>query len=610
MFFSNPNANGNGAAIPLRSEIAPEDTWDLSLLYPDDDAWRAEFSALARRWPRIGAYAGRVMESAATLREVFDLENELNGMIEKLSHYAMLRVSEDASDSAHLEREALLENLLTRIGEASAYITPEIQAADEALFDRYLADPLLEPWQIPLRKLRRLKAHTLSGPEERLLALGATALHGHRDAFEQLTNVDMRFGIIRDTDGQERELSQSSFSSFLVRRDPAVRREAFHQFYREFSDHQYTLASTLAGSVRSDVFRARARHYPSAREAALYRDDVPVSVYDNLISSVRANLAPLWRYYELRRKVLGLSEIHHYDTYVPMVGSIESHLSFDEAIDTVIEALAPLGDDYTGVLAEGLRHRRWCDRYESRGKRSGAFSSSSYGNPPYILMNYKEDVFSDLYTLAHEAGHSMHSWYSQKHQLFQNYDYPIFLAEVASTFNEELLTHHLLEKTTDPARRAYLINRQIDDIRGTVYRQTMFAEFEKIAHEIEERGEALTLDRFKAVYRELLTAYFGPDFVLDDELELECLRIPHFYSAFYVYKYATGMSAAVSLAGQVLETGRTEAYLGFLKSGGSRFPLPTLKAAGVDMSQPAPIEATLALFARRVDELERLLSQT
>jgi len=610
MLFCNPNANGNGAAIPLRSEISPEDTWDLSLLYLDDAAWRAEFEALSRRWPAIAAYTGRVMESAATLREVLDLESELNRMIEKLSHYAMLRVSEDASDAAHLEREGLLDNLLTRIGEASAFVTPEIQAADDALFEGYLADPLLEPWQIPLRKLRRLRAHTLSGPEERLLALGASALHGHRDTFGQLTNVDMRFGTVRDVDGQERELSQSSFSSFLVRRDPAVRREAFHRFYREIADHQYTLAATLASSVRADVFRARARNYPSAREAALYRDDVPVSVYDNLISSVRAHLAPLWRYYELRRKVLGLKEIHHYDTYVPMVGSIESRLSFDEAIDTVIEALAPLGEEYTRALEEGMRHRRWCDRYENRGKRSGAFSSSSYGNPPYILMNYKEDVFSDLYTLAHEAGHSMHSWFSQKHQLFQNYDYPIFLAEVASTFNEELLTHHLLEKTSDPAMRAYLINRQIDDIRGTVYRQTMFAEFEKIIHEIEERGEALTLERFKSVYRELLEAYFGPDFALDGELELEGLRIPHFYSAFYVYKYATGMSAAVSLSRQVLETGRTEAYLGFLKSGGSHFPLPTLKAAGVDMSRPEPIEATLALFARRVDELTELLNAT
>ena len=273
----------------------------------------------------------------------------------------------------------------------------------------------------------------------------------------------------------------------------------------------------------------------------------------------------------------------------------------------MIAALAPLGGEYCSVLEDGLRNRRWSDRYESKGKRSGAFSSSSYGNPPFILMNYKADVFSDVYTLAHEAGHSMHTWYSQKNQAFQDYDYPIFLAEVASTFNEELLTHYLLENTSDPKMRAYLINRQIDDIRGTVYRQTMFAEFEKRTHAMEEAGEALTLEAFKAVYHELLETYFGPGFALDPQLDIECLRIPHFYSAFYVYKYATGISAAVSLSQQVLASGNTEPYLGFLKSGGSRFPLPTLAEAGVNMASPAPIEKTLALFARRVEELEGLL---
>lgn len=604
--FSNSDDAGGGR-IPARNEVPVADTWDLSVLYPSDEAWQADFADLQSRWPAIAGFQGRVAESALTLLEVLEFDKALNLTIERLSHYAMLRISEDASSAANLEREGLLQNLLTKIGEASAFILPEIQALDDATFERYWADPQLADWQIPLRKLRRLKPHTLSGPEERLLALGAAALHGHRDTFEQLTNVDMKFGTLRNERGEERELSQSAFSSFLVQRDPAVRKAAFHQFYKEFADHEYTLASTFASSVRADVFSARARNYPSAREAALFRDDVPVNVYDNLISSVRANLAPLFRYYELRRKVLKLDEIHHYDTYVPMVSEIDTHVPYDEAIDKVIAALAPLGKEYCSVLENGLRNQRWSDRYESKGKRSGAFSSSSYGNPPFILMNYKADVFSDVYTLAHEGGHSMHTWYSQRNQSFQNYDYPIFLAEVASTFNEELLTHYLLENTSDPKMRAYLINRQIDDIRGTVYRQTMFAEFEKIVHEMEERGDALTLDAFKEVYHGLLTDYFGPDFTLDSQLDLECLRIPHFYSAFYVYKYATGISAAVSLSQQVLSTGNTEPYLGFLKSGGSRFPLPTLAAAGVDMSTPEPIEKTLALFARRVEELESLL---
>jgi len=606
IFFNNDEAGGG--RIPTRDEVPVADTWDLTVLYPSDAAWQASFADLQEKWPAIAGFKGRVAESAQTLLEVLEFEKALNLKIERLSHYAMLRISEDASNAENLTREGLLQNLLTLIGEAFAFILPEIQALDDAAFERYLADPLLVPWQIALRKLRRLKPHTLSGAEERLLALGSAALHGHSDTFEQLTNVDMKFGTLRNEKGEERELSQSAFSSFLVQRDPAVRKAAFHQFYREFSDHEYTLSSTLAHSIRADVFGARARNYPSAREAALFRDDVPVSVYDNLISSVRANLAPLARYYELRRKVLKLDDIHHYDTYVPMVSEIDTHVPYDEAIDKVIAALAPLGKEYCSILEDGLRNRRWSDRYESKGKRSGAFSSSSYGNPPFILMNYKADVFSDIYTLAHEGGHSMHTWYSQKHQAFQDYDYPIFLAEVASTFNEELLTHHLLENTSDPQMRAYLINRQIDDIRGTVYRQTMFAEFEKRTHAMEEAGEALTLEAFKAVYHELLETYFGPDFALDPELDIECLRIPHFYSAFYVYKYATGISAAVSLSQQVLATGNTEPYLGFLKSGGSRFPLPTLAAAGVDMSSPEPIEKTLALFARRVEELDKLLT--
>jgi oligoendopeptidase F len=303
---------------------------------------------------------------------------------------------------------------------------------------------------------------------------------------------------------------------------------------------------------------------------------------------------------------LELNEIHHYDTYVPIVDQMETDLPWDEACDRVLGALSPLGDEYVQTLGEGLRGR-WCDRYENKGKRSGAFSSSSFGNPPYIMMNYKRDVFSDVYTLAHEAGHSMHTWYAQRTQNFQDYHYPIFLAEVASTFNEELLTHHLLAETQDRRMRAYLINRQIDDIRGTIYRQTMFAEFEKLIHAMEESGEPLTLDSFRQSYRGLLDAYFGAEFAIDTELELECLRIPHFYHAFYVYKYATGLSAAVALSQQVLTEGNATRYLGFLRSGGSKMPLPTLAEAGVDMSSPEPIAQALAVFGRRVEELEQLL---
>lgn len=601
--------NGEPNRTPVRDEIPAEDTWDLSVLYPTSEQWSAEFAAVQATYAGIAGFKGRLGTSAAALRDGLEFEKALSIRVERLYHYAMLRVSEDSSDDANLSREAQLENLLTRINEASAFIHPEIQAIDDSTFEQFLADPALQAWVVRLQRLRRMKPHTLSEPEERLLALGHSALRGHRETFSQLTNVDMKFGSILDERGEERPLTQSSFSSFLMKADPDLRRRAFHQFYGEFRDHQFTLASGFASSVRADVFSARARRYPSALEKALFSDDVPVAVYDNLITAVRANLDPLFRYYELRRRALGLQEIHHYDTYVPLVADLQMQTSFDDAIDKVLGALAPLGEEYCAVLSRGLRQQRWCDRYESKGKRSGAFSSSSYGNPPFILMNYKADVFPDVYTLAHEAGHSMHTWFAQGHQDYQLYDYPIFLAEVASTFNEELLTHHLLENTSDSRMRAYLLNRQIDDIRGTIYRQTMFAEFEKIVHELEDAGEALTLDTFRDTYRALLKTYFGDAFALDAELDLECLRIPHFYNAFYVYKYATGMSAAVSLAQKVLQGGPTDvkAYLGFLKSGGSQFPLPTLKAAGVDMSSPAPIEHTLALFARRVEELETVL---
>ncbi len=598
-----------GSGVVTRVEVNVADTWDLSPLYATPLAWPEDFARLGREYPAFAGFRGRVGESAGTLREVMECDRHLSQLIERLYHYASLRAAEDASDSENLARESQLQNLLTKISEAASFLSPEIQAIPDDTFATYLADPALADWRLRLEKTRRLKAHTLSAAEERLLALGHSAMTGHDETFSQLTNVDMKFGTLADEAGVERALTQSSYSSYLQKRDPELRKRAFQQFYTEFSDHKFTLASTLSNSVKADVFRARARNYPSAREAALFQDDVPVAVYDNLIASVRANLPPLFRYYGLRKRVLGLAEIHQYDTYLPIVGKVEKHTTFDEASALCLAALQPLGEEYVSTLRAGLSTARWCDRYENKGKRSGAFSSGSYSAPPYILMNYKEDVFSDVFTLAHEAGHSMHTWHSNRAQRWQDADYPIFLAEVASTFNEELLTHHLLENTSDPRMRAYLINRQLDDIRGTVYRQTMFAEFEKLTHAMEEAGEPVTLDTLRQTYRGLLTDYFGPDFTIDTELELECLRIPHFYSAFYVYKYATGLSAAVALSQQVLASGDATRYLGFLSSGGSKFPIPTLRAAGVDMSTPAPVEATLQLFARRVEELEQILGK-
>jgi oligoendopeptidase F len=598
----------DSSQVPTRADIPDSDKWDLTHLFADVSKWQEDFAWVQRTYPRVTGWKGKIGESAKTLAEILEFEKELDLKLERLYHFASLQLAEDSANNEYLTRIGQLQNLMTKIGEAAAFVVPEIQEIDDKRWSEFLLDPALKSWRIKLQKVRRMRPHVLSEREERLLALGAAALDGYDDTFSQLTNVDMKFGILPDEKGRELPLTQSTYSSFLLKRDRDVRRRAFQRFYEEFQDHQYTLATSLAYSVKTEVFHARARNYSSALEASLFKDDVPIAVYDGLIDAVRKGVPVLLRYYELRRRVLGLDQLHAYDTYVPLVPEIETQISFDEAVEKVIASLAPLGVEYVGTLAEGLRGR-WCDRYETKGKRSGAFSSGSYGAPPYILMNYKDDVFADVYTLAHEAGHSMHTWFSQKSQLFQDYDYPIFLAEVASTFNEELLTHFLLQNTNDPKMRAYIINRQIDDLRGTLFRQTMFAEFEKITHAIEENGDALTLETFKSEYRKLLQAYFGDAVVIDPQLDLECLRIPHFYNAFYVYKYATGISAAVALSERVLanHAGTVEKYLGFLKSGGSEFPLETLKAAGVDMSTSAPVESTLRLFERRIEELEKLL---
>ncbi len=601
------SGEGGTSTLKTRSEVPVADTWDLTPIFPDDAAWEAEFKDLASRYDGIGKFKGTLGRSAADLAAVLEFEKSLDRSTERLAQYAGLRLSEDSANDASLDRDGRLSSLCAKISEACSWVAPEIQEIPDETFAAFLKDSVLGDWLIPLGRLRRLRPHTLGNKEERLLSLSMPVLGGHHETFSQLTNVDMTFGMVTDDRGREIELTQSSFSSLLQRPDREVRKAAFGKFYTEFDAHRYTLASSLASSIKGDVFLARARNYPSAREASLFPDNVPVAVYDSLIAAVRSRLPVLHRYYALRRQVFNLPDLHVYDTYAPLVSAVQSDVCFDQATDMVLGALKPLGTEYTDILGKGLRGERWCDRYENKGKRSGAFSYGTYEAPPYILMNYKSDVFSDIYTLAHEAGHSMHTWYARSTQSFQNYHYPIFLAEVASTFNEILLTEHLLAETKDRSMRAYLINRQIDDLRGTLFRQTMFAEFEKLTHEAEESGAALTLESFRKTYRGLLDAYFGTDVVIDPELELECLRIPHFYSAFYVYKYATGISAAITLADGVLKSGETGRYFGFLRSGGSKFPIETLADAGVDMNSPRPVNAALDLFERRVAELEQLL---
>jgi len=596
--------------LPARHEVKEEDTWDLSALFAGPPAWEQSLVELRGMKGRMLPWLGK-LHDPKELSKALAQERVIDLLAERLGQYASLRVAEDEGDGAARDRSLRLDHLLTELSEESSWFLPELMKIDDEAWGKMVTAPCLQEWAGKLERIRRARPHILQDGEERLMALAAPALGAPDEIFSQLTNVDFRFGKVKDENGGEVELSHGSFASLLQRQSSEVRRNAWQQYYQEFQQHAFTLSSTLASSVKGDVFRAKARRHASARDHALFPDRVPGHVYDKLIRVVRENLAPLQKYHRLRKKILRLDSLRAADLQVSLVPSVQKKTTFEEATHLVVDACRPLGVEYGKVLSEGLGRSRWVDRYENKGKRSGAFSSGSYRNPPYILMNYREDVLSDVYTLAHEAGHSMHSSMSHRAQTFQDAHYPIFLAEVASTLNEELLTHHLLEGTarTNRQLRAYILNRQIDDIRGTLYRQVMFAEFEQKIHEAEEKGLALTLDFFRIAYRELLESYLGEVLEIEAPLELECLRIPHFYSAFYVYKYAIGLSASIALSGRVLagEAGAVEKVHAFLRSGGSRPPLETLRIAGVDMESSQPVEAALGLFSQRVDELESIL---
>ena len=596
------------ATLPLRNEVKPEDCWDLSSLYPEDQSWEADYKKLEGQIATYETFRGRLSDSAEVLAEALRFDSDFDRTAERLGTYAFLKTTEDQTDSAYQGMKARYQNLAVRAGQAASYMRPEILAISAETMAAFLEDENLKPFRLQLERLVRYRPHTLTDNEERLLAMQGEMASAANNAFRQLNDADLRFGEVEDHNGRTIELSHATFGQLLISPERKVRRNAFDQYYSQFSAHENTLAATLCGSIQRDVYYARARNYPSSLESSLFPDNVPVEVYDNLIGAVRDSLPSVHHYLDVRRRKMGLKDLHHYDTYVPILSDIEKRHTWDDAVDVVLESLTPLGSEYTGVLVEGLRGR-WADRYPNRGKQSGAFSCGSFDGDPYILMNFKPEVLNDVFTLTHEAGHSMHSWYSARSQPFEYYNYTIFVAEVASTFNEQLLTEHLLKNASDDNERAYLINNELDSIRATVVRQTMFAEFEKRTHEMAEAGEPLTVESFRSVYRELLEAYFGPEFVIDKVLELECFRIPHFYRAFYVYKYATGLSAAVALSRRVLEGGEQELqdYLSFLSGGCSKDPLDLLKDAGVDMTSPAPVQTTLERFAKLTEELDQLL---
>ncbi len=594
--------------IPRRDQQSPTDCWDLSKLFPDDEAWEKAFVRWEKRIPGYARFQGKLKQSAKALAACLKFDLDLDRQGDRLGTYAYLRRSEDTANSTYQRMAMRFTNAASRAGQAASFLRPEILAIPKARMTRFLAERALAPYRLLLERILRYRPHTLSRKEERLLAMQTEMSQTANQVFRQLHDADMKFGAVKNEKQELVELSHSTYSALLHSPKRPVRKAAFTAYYKQYAAHQNTLAATLAGSIQRDIYYAQARNFPSALEASLFPDRVPVAVYENLIAAVRRHLPALHRYYDLRRRKMGLADIHHYDTYVPILADLQVRHTWEQAVEVVVEALRPLGTEYGSVLAAGLRGR-WCDRYENQGKQSGAFSSGSYDGDPYILMNYQPDVLDHVFTLAHEAGHSMHSYFSAQQQPYAYYQYVIFVAEVASTFNEQLLAKHLLTHAGDDRQRAYLINRLLDDMRGTLFRQTMFAEFEKTTHELAEKNEPLTVERFQGVYHELLAAYFGPQFVLDDELKLECFRIPHFYRAFYVYKYATGMSAAIALANRVTQGGRTELadYLNFLKGGCSQDPLDLLRGAGVDMAQPEPVETALKTFGQLVDELDRLM---
>lgn len=593
--------------LPARGEVKPADTWDLSSLFENDD-WERSFAAWEKRIPRYEKFRGTLGDGPAALAKCWAFDSDFQRAGERLGTYAHLKTAEDMADSRYQRMLGRYEHAATLAAEAASFIRPEILSLPAAKLQDYVAAKPLRRFRLQLERLIRYQPHTLGRGEEKLLAMQHEMAGAADRVFRQLTDADLKFGMCRNEKGESVELSHATFSSLMRSPSRAVRRTAFDQYYQQFQAHENALAAAYASSVQKDVYYAKARGYPSAREASLFHDNVPVAVYDNLVAAVRSKLPALYNYFELRRRKMRLRDIHHYDTYVPILSELDTRHTWNEAVDAVVGSLEPLGDEYCGVLREGLAGR-WCDRYPNQGKRSGAFSSGSYDGWPYILMNYQPDVLDHVFTLAHEAGHSLHSYFSAKHQPFEYYNYTIFVAEVASTFNEQLLSRYMLKRAKSDKERAYLINREIDAIRGTIIRQTMFAEFEKIAHRLVEAGEPLTVECLKTEYGKLLADYFGPDFVIDEQLKLECLRIPHFYNAFYVYKYATGLSAAIALSKRVTSGGRNELddYLSFLKGGCSKWPLDLLQDAGVDMTQPGPVDTALSYFERLVDELDELL---
>ncbi|TFJ93613.1 oligoendopeptidase F [Lentibacillus salicampi] len=594
--------------LPKRSEIPEEHKWKLEDIFATDDDWEKELESLKQDLPSIEKFQGKIAESAQNLYDVLKLQDELSERLGKLFTYAHMRYDQDTTNSTYQAMNSKAENVLTMASSTMSYVVPEILEMDEEKLRGFLNEnEELKLYEHILDEINRSRPHVLNEKEEALLAEASDPMSSASNTFSMLNNADLTFPSIQNEDGEEVDLTHGRYIGFLESKDRDVRQSAFKAMYDTYGEFINTFASTLTGTVKTDNFNAKVRNYDSARQAALDSNNIPEQVYDNLVEAVNERLPLLHRYARLRKKVLGLDELHMYDIYTPLVKDADMSFSYEEAQQYVMDGLAPLGEDYVSVLKKGFESR-WIDVEENKGKRSGAYSSGAYGTHPYILLNW-QDKLNDLFTLAHELGHSLHSYYTHKSQPFRYGNYSIFVAEVASTTNEALLNDYLLNHVEDEKQKLYLLNHFLEGFRGTLFRQTMFAEFEHAIHKRMQDGEAMTAESLTEIYYNLNQKYYGEDVVSDEEIGKEWARIPHFYMNYYVYQYATGYSAATALAHNILngEEGAVDRYLDFLKAGSSDYPIEVLKKAGVDMTSKAPILAALDVFEEKLNEMEELL---
>lgn len=594
--------------IPERGEVPAKDTWDLTAVYPSDEAWQKDFDETKALAARLPGYAGRLGESAGTLLEFMELEQKVGERLMDLVHYAQRKSDEDTRVADYQAMTGKVMSLYVEISSATAFETPEILKIDPETLERFYADvPALALYRRYFQVIQDKKAHILSDGEEKLLAAAGEMAQAPDDIYGKLTNADLTFPDTADGAGDPVPLSDGSFVPTQMSEDRVLRENAFQTYYKTYHTIRNTAAAVLSAEAKQRQFFAAARRYESPLAAAVAGTRVPPEVYHNLIRTVNANLDKLHRYVRLRKKLLGVDELHMYDIYAPMVSGADKAISFAEAKDTVYDALAPMGDYYRSIIKEGFENR-WIDVYENVGKRSGAYSAGALCHP-YVLLNHKDNLDS-MFTLAHEMGHAVHSYLSNKNQPAPYRDYVIFVAEVASTCNEALLMEYLLGRTTDKRERAWLINHFLEQFKGTLYRQTMFAEFELRMGQLNAQGETLTADLLSREYKALNEKYYGPDMVSDEEIAMEWARIPHFYYNYYVYQYATGYSAAIALSRRILREGESAVkdYLEFLSGGCSKDPVDLLKGAGVDMGSPKPVQDALDLFGTLLDEMETLMA--